>query len=323
MLLPFFLVALPMWELSAKSLTVLFLGNSHTYFNDLPGLVRQLAEAGGDTLLVQSSTPGGCTLGYPPNAHLVNELSLDLIASGGWDYIVLQEQSQIPVIPYIRDNYMYPGATTLDSLNHAATPCCLTTFFMTWGWRDGGQHTIGGYSSPDFPDYHEMQDSVRTAYLHIAGLLNAPVAPAGVAWQNAIREGYPLSLFNADGYHPSPSGSYLAACVFYAALFQESPLGLPFFGDIAEENASWLQAVGDSTVFLHMAEWNIDSFMPQSSFEFNLNWSTGRSIPFPTSSEYILWSSSASSIDKDRESFRRQLNTSFGTPDRPLYLLID
>lgn len=261
------------YDIGAENLTTLFLGNSHTYFNDLPGLVRQLAESGGDTLLTQSSTPGGCTLAYPPNAHLYNDNSLGLLELGGWDYVILQEQSQIPVIPYIRDNYMYPGAIMLDSLNHDATPCCLTILFMTWGWRDGGQHTIGGYSSPDFPDYHEMQDSVRATYLRLGYLLDAPVAPAGVAWQNAIRDGYPHSLFNADGYHPSPSGSYLAACVFYAVLFQQSPVGLSFTGDLAEENAVWLQAIADSTVFLHLGDWNIDPQMPLDAFEFELSWS--------------------------------------------------
>ena len=250
-------------------LTVLFLGNSHTYFNDLPGLIAGLAASAGDTLISEQSTPGGCTLAYPPNAHLYNDVSVGLIEAGGWDYLVLQEQSQIPVIPYIRDNFMYPGSVTLDSINTANTPCCLTTFFMTWGWRDGGQHTIGGYSSPVFEDYYEMQDSVQTAYMRIADSLRAPVAPAGVAWRNAMNSGYPLSLHAPDGYHPSLSGSYLAACVFYAALFQKSPLGLAFNGGLSEENADWLQAVADTTVLNHLDEWNISPFMPYQPFEYD------------------------------------------------------
>ncbi len=253
----------------AEQVTALFLGNSHTYFNDLPSLVRNLAESAGDTLVVDSSAPGGCTLAYPPNAHLYDVLSISLIETGGWDYVVLQEQSQIPVIPYIRDNYMYPGAVALDSIIHANTPCCHTTFFMTWGWENGGQHSFGGYTSPDFADYDEMQDSVRTSYMRIADSLSAPVAPAGVAWQNAIHDGFPLSLFNPDGYHPSLSGSYLAACVFYATFFQKSPSGLTFTGGLSEDHAYWLQAIADSTVLFHLSEWNIDSDMPYSSFEYD------------------------------------------------------
>jgi len=256
-------------RVGAEQVTALFLGNSHTYFNDLPSLVQNLARSAGDTLAVDSSTPGGCTPAYPPNAHLYTALSISLIETGGWDYVVLQEQSQIPVIPYIRDNYMYSGAVVLDSMVRANTPCCHTTFFMTWGWENGGQHSFGGYTSPDFADYGEMQDSVRTSYMRIADSLSAPVAPAGVAWQNAIHDGFPLSLFNPDGYHPSLSGSYLAACVFYAVFFQKSPSDLAFTGGLSEEHAYWLQAIADSTVLLHLPEWNIDPDMPYSSFEYD------------------------------------------------------
>ena len=63
----------------AEQVTALFLGNSHTYFNDLPLLVQNLATSGGDTLIVNSNTPGGCTLAYPPNAHLYNEVSIGLL----------------------------------------------------------------------------------------------------------------------------------------------------------------------------------------------------------------------------------------------------
>ena len=265
---------------SAEQVTALFLGNSHTYYNDLPSLVQNLATAGGDTLIVDSSTPGGCTLAYPPNAHLYNDVSLGLLETGGWDYVVLQEQSQIPVIPYIRDLYMYPGAIALDSIAHANTTCCLTTLFMTWGWENGGQHSFGGYTSPDFADYDEMQDSVRTAYTRIADSLSSPVAPVGVAWQNAIHDGFPLSLFNPDGYHPSLAGSYLAACVFYATFFQKSPLGLAFTAGLSEESATWLQAVADTTVLLHLPEWNINPSMPYEPFEFD--WSLTRMPSLPS-----------------------------------------
>ena len=174
------------------------------------------------------------------------------------------------MIPYIRDHYMYPGAIALDSIAHANTPCCLTTFFMTWGWENGGQQSFGGYTSPDFADYDEMQDSVRTAYMRIADSLSTPVAPVGIAWQNAIHDSFPVSLFNPDGYHPSLAGSYIAACVFYATFFQRSPLGLAFPDGLSEEHAAWLQAIVDTTVLLHLPDWNIDPTMPYAPFEFQL-----------------------------------------------------
>lgn len=255
----------------AESLSVLFLGNSHTYFNDLPSLVQNLATEGGDTLNVASSTPGGCTLSYPPNAHVMNPVSLGLLELGGWDYVVLQEQSQFPCIPYLRDTFMFPGAMALDSIAHAHTPCATTVLYMTWGHNHTGPwvESFGGYSSPEFEDYDAMQDSVTTAYLCLADSLGTPVAPAGVAWQNAYHGGIPLEvLFNPDEYHPALPGSYLAACVFYATFFQKSPVGLSFTAGLDETLATALQTVADTTIMPHLAEWNIDPSMPYSAFEF-------------------------------------------------------
>jgi len=140
------------------SLRVLWLGNSYTYSNDLPQLTADLAAAASKTLINDSNTPGGYTLA----GHSTNATTLGLIAQGGWDYVVLQEQSQIPTIPYWREHSMYPAARLLDSLivqNGAAT-----MFFMTWGREFGGQQCIDDYCSPDFVDFFHMQDSLASAY---------------------------------------------------------------------------------------------------------------------------------------------------------------
>jgi hypothetical protein len=49
----------------------------------------------------------------------------------------------------------------------------------------------------------------------------------GIAWQQALAADFKFSLYAPDGSHPSPEGSYLAACVFYATLLGKSPEGLP------------------------------------------------------------------------------------------------
>lgn len=265
------LLALCAAPVMGESISVVFLGNSHTYFNDLPGLVQHLAAAGGDTMTAVSSTPGGCTFSYPPNAHLLNATSIGLLEDGGWDYVVLQEQSQFPCIPYLTERFMFPGAAALDSIAHAHTPCCTTVLYMTWGHNHEGPwvESFAGYTSPEFADYDAMQDSVAAAYARLADSLEVPVAPAGVAWQNAHHGGLPLDLlFSPDEYHPSLQGSYLAACVFYATLFQKSPLGLPFTAGLDQPLADTLQAIADSTVIPRMAEWHIDPAMPYASFEF-------------------------------------------------------
>ena len=72
----------------------------------------------------------------------------------------------------------------------------------------------------------ETQASLTDAFLDLAEELDAVVAPVGIAWQDARREEPDLSLYFRDGSHPDPTGTYLAACVFYAAFFGQSPEGL-------------------------------------------------------------------------------------------------
>jgi hypothetical protein len=106
---------------------VLFLGNSYTQFNDLPGLVQSLAQSVGHSLYKDRNTPGGHRLAE----HAVNPISLARIAAWPWDYVVLQEFSLIAVIDSLRVNSMYPAARFLDEVIHDNGS--QTMFFMTWG----------------------------------------------------------------------------------------------------------------------------------------------------------------------------------------------
>ena len=80
------------------TLRVLFLGNSYTASNNLPSLCQQFAEAEGNVLITDSNTPGGQTL----ISHSTNSTSLQKISQGNWDYVVLQDQSQVPTIDFLR-----------------------------------------------------------------------------------------------------------------------------------------------------------------------------------------------------------------------------
>jgi hypothetical protein len=74
----------------------------------------------------------------------------------------------------------------------------------------------------------EAQARLTHAFMTLGRELGAPVAPIGLAWQ-AVREQHPdIALYVEDGSHPSPAGTYLAACTLYATLFGRSPEGLAF-----------------------------------------------------------------------------------------------
>lgn len=243
----------------------LFLGNSYTYVNNLPGLVAQLAEGAGDTLIYDSNTPGGYTL----LEHSSNATSISKIEADDWDFVILQDQSQLPTIPFYRENWTYPGGRALDSI--IGENCSRPMFFMTWGRRDGGIQCIGGECSADFTDFEHMQDTLEAAYMRIANELEVCCAPVGVAWKNALAIDSTWSFWSGDGSHPSSEGSYLAACVFYAMIFRSSPMSNSFHSSLSSDDAEFLQWIADSTVFVSSAEWIDDSEVPEAAFDYSIH----------------------------------------------------
>src|SRR5690606_14119553 len=98
---------------SAKTVKVLFIGNSYTYSNDIPLMLKQLAAANGDTLVYDQYVPGGYTLEW----HTTDNQAIAKIQSDKWDIVVLQEQSQKPAYhPGDVAADVYPYARILDSI---------------------------------------------------------------------------------------------------------------------------------------------------------------------------------------------------------------
>ncbi|MBM3330594.1 hypothetical protein FJY68_01925 [candidate division WOR-3 bacterium] len=224
------------------SLLVLFVGNSYTYVNDLPGLFQGLSEAGGRPLRTDAGTFGG----YSLNDHANSQATLDKIAQDSWSFVVLQEQSVIPTIHYWRYNSMYPASRLLDSLIRLQD--AKTVFFTTWGRKHGGQWSYGDSLSPDFRDFFEMQDSLCVAYQEIAGELSSGLCPVGTAFARARQVDSLVDLWQGDNSHPTLEGTYLGACVFYAVLHEANPVGLQFYGGLDSATARFCQEIAWQTV---------------------------------------------------------------------------
>jgi hypothetical protein len=252
---------------------VLFLGNSYTFVNDLPALTAAMAASAGDSLLYDSNTPGGYTLGWQPIAHSTDPSSLAKISQQGWDFVVLQEQSQIPAITVLRDSCMFPASIILHDSVKSANPCSRVLFFQTWGRRFGGvQCFTTNYCSPDFADFYMMQDSITRSYKVIADSLNDWIAPVGEAWRFVIQN-YGMVLHSGDASHPNFKGSYLAACVFYDIIFGKRSYGLPYYGGLAD-TAVMFQSVADSIVFHDPSLWNLWNDQPIAGFEIHNSYDT-------------------------------------------------
>ena len=101
-----------------------------------------------------------------------------------------------------------------------------------------------------------MVGGLNGAYLDIAKELGAGVAPVGIAWKMALAADPPFVLHRSDKSHPNPTGTYLAACVFYATLLDANPVGLPgkiqqgdkVLADIPDDQAKRLQEIAWAAV---------------------------------------------------------------------------
>lgn len=244
---------------------VLFLGNSYTAYNNLPQMVADIAASMGDSLYFDSHTPGGTTL----QAHSTNNTSQQKIAQGGWDYVVLQEQSQLPAFPYSQfATSSLPFALNLTQQIRVADSCTQPMFYMTWGRKNGDQGNCASY--PPLCTYEGMQGKLRERYLMMADTTNSTVAPVGAAWRE-LRAKHPgIELYQADESHPNVNGSYLAACTFYASIFHKSPVGATGPATITAQNRAIIQQQAASTVFDSLHVWKIDTLTPHAQFIYQI-----------------------------------------------------
>ncbi|MFC1975375.1 DUF4886 domain-containing protein [Chloroflexota bacterium] len=232
----------PQWR--DTTLRILFIGNSYTnYHESLPQMFANLAQSGGHEVEVDVSAPGGWSL----TRHIEARRTLSKI-DAQWDLVVLQESGSIASVASKCKKQMYPAVHTLNE-RISATGAHIV-FFMQWGCRDGTYNC-------DKRDFDEMQAQLHSCYMDIANELNAMVAPVGIAWQTAVTQAPQLGLWRIDGLHSSESGNYLAACVFYAVVYHQSPEGLTYPAGLTEETAHFLQAIAAETVLENPDRWNI------------------------------------------------------------------
>lgn len=243
---------------------VLFIGNSYTAVNNLPGMLSSIATSMGNILIQDNNTPGGYTF----YAHSTNATTISKINSNDWDYVVLQEQSQLPSFPPAQvASDVYPYADSLNRMIQENDSCTRTMFYMTWGRKNGDASNCAFYTP--VCTYDGMQGRLRASYLEMANDLDAEVAPVGAVWKK-FRTDFPsVELYNPDESHPSIHGTYLAACTFYASIYHESPVGAFVPVGISVQEASDIQNTVNSIVFDSLDIWRIDTTTVNADFIFS------------------------------------------------------
>lgn len=239
---------------AASQTRAVFFGNSYTYFNNLPDMVRSIALDKGDSFEYDAFTPGGQTLrGHASDLVLFHQR----VSAKDYDYVIIQAQSQEPSFsPGQVASQTLPYARQLDSVINSIDTCIKTMFFMTWGRENGDQSNCANY--PPICTYEGMQKRLRESYLLMASQNNAQVAPVGEAWKLVRDSASHIQLYTADGSHPSLAGSYLAACTFYCSMFHKTATTF-YDPGVGHADAFTIQAIASHTVLDSLPLWGIDT----------------------------------------------------------------
>lgn len=198
-----------------------------------------MAKAKGLELEVRQSTAGGVNWGQ----HWRGEKELrtkELIATGGFDYVVLQNHSMSTINRL--DSMLFFGNQLAKLIKESgAKPILYQTWSRQWNPL--------------------MQEQITTGYNQVGETIEAEVIPIGELWQKTNQYRADINLYDDDGSHPNALGTYLTACGFLRALTGETSKGVPnrlseknefdetiYYNFVSEQTAAFLQELVDQTI---------------------------------------------------------------------------
>ena len=192
---------------AAADISMLFMGNSHTSINNVPGMVAAMVRAGKPGKTV-SATEAPVWMHLEERASDAN--SLALLQSQRWTYVVLQAQNYS-----LSGQVFYPttGAEKLVRLSRQTG--ALPILFAEWP-RVGIAET----------------QIILDKYVSVATKEPACVSPIPQAFDLSRARFPAITLHDADGNHSVPAGAFLASLILYATMTGGSPLDLPAISGI-------------------------------------------------------------------------------------------
>ena len=203
-------------------MNILFIGNSYTYFSDLPALFASLCAANGQEVRVDSVTCGGRRLhenlnvfcnDFNPDDEYSKKIS-QLVEETEYDVLFLQEQSCLPIV---EPQMFLAGVVGLSTVIGAWR----TILYATWGRADGSD-TLAHYGWTR----EGMTEGLYDAYCQAAEIAHAEVSPVGLCFAKIVESHPEIDLYDPDKSHPSYAGTCVAALSHYKTVFGEMPANL-------------------------------------------------------------------------------------------------
>lgn len=204
-----------------KNPRILMVGNSHTYYNQMPAMLKAICREDGIHAYIEYYAISGHSLyqwAYPYNLSGSDKMKskklFRALQTKNWDYIVLQGNTK----------EMFSGSAKTDQavkklLSLLKSKKTQVIFYQTWAMQKGHADYASGTS------VKEYQNRIIANYNNLANKFHGAAAPAGVAFRRAESLLPQLSLYISDKKHATKEGSYLAACVLYSTMFRSKARG--------------------------------------------------------------------------------------------------
>ena len=196
-------------------LDVLFLGNSYTYYNDMPDLVKEFCGQNGDQI------PLTITKYAKNDGELLYYLTADVLngyINKAYDVVIIQEQSTNPSKSYawVKQN-SFPTTETIVQKIREFNSKTRIIFYNTWGRKEMHENNLCT-TDATYCSYDGMQDRLTESYRSFAWINKpAEVAPVGETLRK-LKDEFDFDFFDTKFYmtdksHPTPLGSAMIASV--------------------------------------------------------------------------------------------------------------
>lgn len=258
-------------KVTAEEINVLFIGNSLTYFHDMPQTLQKMLNETNPNIKIEQSTYPGMSL----SAHLDNiiesrtEHSISTrtkvegeitetekkIVEKKWDIVILQEGTVGLLIPEARE---YKVETAIAAIKKLVTnPKCKFILFQTWPskteypkeycyskWSINHSLKEDNYCSPVIENLEQEIKLINESFDLVAKNNELIKSKHGNKFLEVLRK-YPKIELYEDEIHPNKYGSFLNACVFYQMLTDNKASDLKYNGEIKKETAGLLKQISE------------------------------------------------------------------------------
>ncbi len=211
---------------------ILFIGNSHTYVNNLPEIFKNIAKSAGIEVNVAAVTNGGWSLERHASIDDVYGSATDAVLKGRkFDFVVLQEQSTRPAAE--PEKFRAAVEILLEKIKeNGASPF----LYCTWGHKTGSA-ALEKYGWTT----ESMTEKVAESFDVVGNAFGIPVAHVGKAFFDVSTNHGEIELYAPDCLHASKYGSFLAALAIFAKIFNRDVRDVKYNYIFTEEEAKILK----------------------------------------------------------------------------------